>query len=162
MNPAWLHRMIVLADSEVKSLTVADQVLGFVRNGDMISLRERGELQGALCINAKTLSLWYGVGPLRDHRLADSMRVIVCGGREYANRERIAEVLGMCGIDTVVVTGGARGTDRIAHEEAVVLGFETEILDSGIDLVIAFPGRRGTADMIDRAERAGVEVRRFL
>ena len=34
-----------------------------------------------------------------------------------------------------------------------------EMLDSGIDLVIAFPGGRGTADMVRRARKAGVEVR---
>lgn len=35
-----------------------------------------------------------------------------------------------------------------------------EMLESGIDLVIALPGGRGTADMVRRAEGAGVPVRR--
>lgn len=31
-----------------------------------------------------------------------------------------------------------------------------EILDSGVELLVAFPGGRGTADMVDRARRAGL------
>lgn len=34
-----------------------------------------------------------------------------------------------------------------------------EMVDSGLDLLIAFPGGRGTADMVDRAKRAGIEIR---
>jgi precorrin-6x reductase len=33
--------------------------------------------------------------------------------------------------------------------------------DNPIDLVIAFPGGAGTADMVSRAEAAGIEVRRI-
>ena len=33
-----------------------------------------------------------------------------------------------------------------------------EMLDSGIDLVVAFPGGRGTADMLDKARLAGVVI----
>lgn len=33
-----------------------------------------------------------------------------------------------------------------------------EMVDSGLDLCIAFPGGRGTADMIRRCEAAGVPV----
>lgn len=33
-----------------------------------------------------------------------------------------------------------------------------EMLDAGADLVIAFPGGRGTADMVSRARETGVEV----
>jgi hypothetical protein len=34
------------------------------------------------------------------------------------------------------------------------------MLNSGIDLVVAFPGGTGTDDMIRRAEAAGIEVKR--
>jgi hypothetical protein len=33
--------------------------------------------------------------------------------------------------------------------------------ENPVDLVIAFPGGAGTADMIRRAEAAGIEVRRI-
>lgn len=33
-----------------------------------------------------------------------------------------------------------------------------EMVDSGLDLLLAFPGGDGTADMVKRARRAGVEV----
>lgn len=33
-----------------------------------------------------------------------------------------------------------------------------EIIDSGIDQLVVFPGGRGTADMVRRAQRAGVKI----
>jgi hypothetical protein len=77
-----------------------------------------------------------------------------------------------------LVHGDARGADRIAARIAAALGWEVEaypadwnrygpaagplrnqqMLDTGIDLVIAFPGGKGTADMVGRARRAGVRV----
>jgi predicted Rossmann-fold nucleotide-binding protein len=35
-----------------------------------------------------------------------------------------------------------------------------EMADTGADLCIAFPGGRGTADMVRRAAAAGIEIRR--
>lgn len=35
------------------------------------------------------------------------------------------------------------------------------MVDSGLDLLIAFPGGRGTADMVRRCEAAGVEIIRM-
>jgi predicted Rossmann-fold nucleotide-binding protein len=80
--------------------------------------------------------------------------------------------------DTTIVTGGARGADTLAEDSALSLGMQVEVhypdwdkygksagtkrnqkmLDSGIDKVIAFPGGYGTADMMARARKAGVEV----
>lgn len=34
-----------------------------------------------------------------------------------------------------------------------------EMLESGVDLVLAFPGGTGTADMVRRARKAGIDVR---
>lgn len=79
-----------------------------------------------------------------------------------------------------VIAGGARGADSAAIDWAVVnwcdfkefpadwgkhgkrAGFirNQQMLDEGKpDLMIAFPGGRGTADMVRKAKRAGVEVR---
>jgi predicted Rossmann-fold nucleotide-binding protein len=80
---------------------------------------------------------------------------------------------------TVVITGGARGADKHAKSFALEEGLETEVYkpdwkahgkaagpirnakmlaDGKPDLVVAFPGGRGTADMVSKARAAGVEV----
>ena len=107
------------------------------------------------------------------------MRVIVCGGRDYNDWPRVSQAIYELPGDAVVVTGGATGADMLALRAAVALGLAIEVhdaqwrlygrgagvrrnqkmLDAGADLVIAFPGGKGTADMVRRAERAGVPVR---
>jgi len=81
-----------------------------------------------------------------------------------------------------LVTGDARGADALARSWALVYGVphrcyvahwekhgkaagplrNQRMLDENpVDLVIAFPGGAGTADMVRRAEAAGIEVRRI-
>ena len=110
------------------------------------------------------------------------MRVLVCGGRDYidqdAIRRRLAELRDEHP-DAVVIHGAAPGADSWAGYIAGTLGLMVEVhpanwakygkaagpirnqemLDSGVDLLIAFPGGRGTQDMVSRAQRAGVEVK---
>lgn len=110
------------------------------------------------------------------------MRAIICGGRDFWDRERafawFDEIHGREGIRTVI-SGCARGGDRLGEEWADQKGLEVQrypaqwerygkaaglrrnqqMLDYGKpDLVIALPGGRGTRDMIDRATAAGVRV----
>lgn len=110
------------------------------------------------------------------------MRVIVCGGRDYADDARVRAVLD-AGIDgqpiTELAEGGAGGADEHADEWAVMRGVESktykaewakhgkaagpirnqQMLDEfKPDAVIAFPGGTGTADMVRRAKAAGVRV----
>lgn len=111
------------------------------------------------------------------------MRVLVCGGRDYADRARVFVVLDKlhaeAGVD-LIIEGGARGADSLAREWAMAhhdVASETypadwenqgsfagparnqRMLDEGRpDLVIAFPGGKGTEDMKRKARRAGVEV----
>lgn len=105
-------------------------------------------------------------------------RVIVCGGRDYDDAEMVRGVISMLALDTIVVHGSARGADSLASKAAEDLGLFTEahpadwdthgkpagfirnqeMLDAGADLVIAFPGGRGTADMVRRARRANIAV----
>lgn len=112
----------------------------------------------------------------------NGLRVIVCGGRDFADWPKGFEALdrihGETEIDAVF-HGNARGADQMAHAWAgAVIGvscFPTpaqwskhgksagpirnrQMLGQGIDLVIAFPGGRGTADMIRQAQAAGVKV----
>ena len=108
--------------------------------------------------------------------------MLVCGGREFANRQLLTEVLNRLhqerGI-ALIISGGARGADTMAEWWAKAKGVPCDVyeadwislgrkagpirnqrmLDEGKpDLVVAFPGGRGTADMVRRGREAGVEV----
>lgn len=111
-----------------------------------------------------------------------SRRVLVCGGREYSNREMVKSVLDCVHAAepvSVLIEGGARGADRLAREWAIGAGVPVEtyeadwdrhdkaagpirnstMLSAGKpDLVVAFPGNAGTADMTSKARRQGVTV----
>jgi predicted Rossmann-fold nucleotide-binding protein len=110
------------------------------------------------------------------------MRVLVCGGRDYRDKGRIDAVLDKLCAEAgylVIIQGGARGADSLASAWASMTGnyqaqFDADweshgnfagpmrnkrMLDEGKpDLVIAFPGGRGTANMVKQARKAGVEV----
>jgi hypothetical protein len=83
---------------------------------------------------------------------------------------------------TVLIHGGARGVDTMAANFAIGCGLKLEefkadwerhgkaagplrnqeMLDAGPDLVVAFPGGRGTADMVRRAKSVNVPVIELL
>ncbi|WP_080402996.1 DUF2493 domain-containing protein [Burkholderia ubonensis] len=114
------------------------------------------------------------------------MKVIVCGGREYgqevAEEQHLFAVLdaqhALSPID-LVIQGGARGADSMARLWAESRAIDclavpakwdahgrgagpirnARMLDYKPDMVIAFPGGRGTADMVRRANAAGIQVR---
>lgn len=110
------------------------------------------------------------------------MRVLVCGGRKYWNEEAVFSTLhGLAEKHgwLTVIQGGADGADLLAREWAQLCyhGLVTvradwaahgraagpirnqQMLDSAKpDLVVAFPGGNGTADMVRRARAAGVPV----
>jgi hypothetical protein len=109
------------------------------------------------------------------------MRVLVCGSREYDDYDQMCAVLNpLKDSISVIIQGNADGADCLARMWAVFnkiqkISYQADwetygrkagpirnqrMLDDGKpDLVIAFPGGRGTADMVKRARRAGVEVR---
>lgn len=116
------------------------------------------------------------------------MRVLVCGGRDYTDRDRVHNTL--CQIDadrgpiTCIIHGAATGADNEGMIWAQMMAesgrsithapFAAEwrkhgraagpirnqrMLDVGRpEIVIAFPGGRGTTDMVRRARSAGIEV----
>ena len=108
-------------------------------------------------------------------------RVLVCGGRDYADKARAFKVLDAAverlGL-TDIIHGGASGADDLAGQWAKARSVPSReypaewyqgkasgpirnqrILDEGKpDLVLAFKGGRGTQDMVRRAEKAGVRV----
>lgn len=108
---------------------------------------------------------------------------LICGGRSYNDRETFyATMTGLLAERTppdLIIQGAATGADTLArlwaHANGIrCLGYEANwqeqgkaagpirnqlMLDTGTpELVIAFPGGRGTADMARRARKAGVEV----
>lgn len=109
-------------------------------------------------------------------------RVLVCGGRDYSDRRSLYAVLDaahMANPIELLIAGGANGADALAvdwagwhavksqvfnadwktHGKVAGLRRNQRMLDEGKPhLVIAFPGGRGTADMVRRAEVAGVPV----
>ena len=109
---------------------------------------------------------------------------LVCGGRKFYDYEYMCrvldEIVDIYGVPDVVVHGAAEGADSLAHKWAGKRGIHREPVPADwntygvrragvrrneemlqrfpISLVIAFPGGNGTADMIQRSERAGLDV----
>lgn len=107
-------------------------------------------------------------------------RVIVCGARNYRDWDHVQRVLDEVLVeDDIVVTGGAKGADYLANSYATLNDMELEVYPAdwdnygrgagpirnkymaGLDdvrLVVAFPGGRGTASMVEIAEEYGIPV----
>jgi hypothetical protein len=96
--------------------------------------------------------------------------VLVCGGRDFADRDWLFRVLDELG-PSEVIHGAARGADRLAGEWARARGvacreypadWKGQGRGAGFrrnpDLVVAFPGGRSTADMVAKAGKAEVKV----
>jgi hypothetical protein len=110
------------------------------------------------------------------------LRVLVCGGRAFTDAARVKRELGALHARfnfTTVIEGGAVGADTLARQWAEEAGVHVEeyqadwatlgpsagpirnkqMLDDGQpELVVAFPGGRGTANMKEQAGQAGVRV----
>lgn len=105
------------------------------------------------------------------------MKVLVCGGRDYEWVDDFYSELDKIEI-THIVHGGARGADSLAgnYAEDHCIPCTIYYADWGQygnaagpirnkamlaeepDLVVAFPGGKGTANMIKLAKEAGVKV----
>lgn len=109
------------------------------------------------------------------------MRVLVTGGRDFSDYSLLFEVMDQIHSlrpIMVVMHGAARGADSLAGAWARDRGIVVEqylakwaehgkaagpirnqqMLDASPDMVVAFPGGSGTADMVRRARAAGVTV----
>jgi hypothetical protein len=113
---------------------------------------------------------------------AVTRRVLVCGGRYYRRADRVnltLDALHAAEPIAVIVHGCAPGADMLAQQWAAragvgAMGFRAHwdtdghaagpirnarmLKDAAPDLVVAFPGGRGTEDMVRRARAAGVPV----
>ena len=110
------------------------------------------------------------------------MKILVCGGRHYNNRKKVFNILDHVHSTRVIssiVHGDATGADTLAKEWAIARGVEQLpyparweygthmgpirntimiVENQDIEMVIAFPGDVGTADMIKKARRNGLLV----
>lgn len=111
------------------------------------------------------------------------MRLLVCGGRNYDDSKSLFATLDAYHAISPVgllINGGADGADALASNWAYTRNIprkffypdwqkfgpsagpkrNAKMLEEGKpDFVIAFPGGRGTADMVNKAKLAGVPVR---
>lgn len=114
------------------------------------------------------------------------MRVLICGGRDFGTKEheRLWALSELSRLHsemrfTEIIEGGAPGADAGARIFGDIAGVPVKtyraswfkhgraagpirnqrMIDEGKpDLVVAFPGGRGTADMVGRARKAGIQV----
>lgn len=110
------------------------------------------------------------------------MRLLVCGGRDFDDREFVFHALDKVHAKRPIeclIHGAARGADTLAADWALDRGVlcnaypadwerdgrgagpirNQRMLDQGKpDGVVAFAGGRGTADMVRRANAAGLPV----
>jgi predicted Rossmann-fold nucleotide-binding protein len=112
------------------------------------------------------------------------MRVIVCGGRDFDDQRTVHSALARLHEKhdlLVIIYGGAKGADRHAAGYAASAKKPCHLIHEGADwkthgkaagplrnqamidrhapeAVVAFPGGAGTADMVRRAEKAGLKV----
>lgn len=108
------------------------------------------------------------------------MIVLVCGGRNYNDVGSVFTSLdSLDPPPSLIIHGGAKGADACAGEWAHKRRVESKVyhanwtkhgraagpirnqrmLDAGKpDLVVAFPGGAGTADMVRRAQATGIPV----
>lgn len=102
------------------------------------------------------------------------MRLLICGGRDFNNTGAMHRWIDHLFVaaarsEFLILQDGGPGAAKLAHDWAGehgvrLLAFDgAPILSDGKpDLVLAFPGGRETADLVQRAEIAGVKVVRVL
>ena len=118
----------------------------------------------------------------RPYNKPDGIRVLICGGRDFNDAMTfgswVGGVMRSRGIATII-EGGARGADYMARRfgewaNVPVQSFPADwrkhgkgagpirnrqmLTEGRPDLVLAFEGGSGTADMVRQARAAGVEV----
>jgi hypothetical protein len=113
------------------------------------------------------------------------MRIIFSGSRNWMNEPIVLDMLKMIiskfeKDQVTIVVGGAKGLDQIAENLAKSLHLKVDVfyadwdlhgkaagpirnqkmLDSGADLLVAFPSKdsKGTRHMIDISQKAGIKT----
>jgi hypothetical protein len=109
------------------------------------------------------------------------MRVLITGGRDFDDVEMLNQTLDKLHSEhsfTVLIHGDASGADRLAGQWAESKSIAVEaypadwkkfgkaagpirnqmMLAEKPELLVAFPGGKGTADMVAKAKKAGLNV----
>lgn len=109
------------------------------------------------------------------------MKILVCGGRDYQDKDHLVNVLTFIKLHsdlTEIIHGGASGADSLSGEFARSAGIKEtvfpadwerygkyagprrniEMAEQNPDLVVAFPGGKGTRHMIDISKKKGLLV----
>lgn len=114
--------------------------------------------------------------------LENTMKILVCGGRDWANRRVIKKRLLELPCNTIIIEGGCKGADLMAREIALEIGLEVvefpaawkkygksagikrniKMLDTKPHLVLAFHDNirksKGTKHTVGEARRRGIDV----
>jgi len=114
------------------------------------------------------------------------MKILVCGGRDYANASALNQALDAIHREkhvTRLIHGAARGADVLAAAWAASRGIpahafpadwarhgkaagfrrnEAMLREGRPELVVAFPGGKGTAHMVKIAKATGVPVKQLI
>lgn len=122
---------------------------------------------------------------MSEHLLANEVayRVLVCGGRDYRERQRLEsgleELYSVYRRNLMLIEGGAPGADFLVRQWCEAKGlpharvdapwslhgrFAGPLRNSAMLLLqphegLAFPGGKGTADMVSKMKNAGIPVR---
>ena len=108
---------------------------------------------------------------------------IICGGRDFSDSamfdDAMSEIMQLRGCPSRIVEGGANGADKLAFYWATRMAVPVVELYADWDThgraagpirnqkmlddhhpkaLVAFPGGKGTTDMIARARKAGIDV----
>ena len=111
------------------------------------------------------------------------MKILICGGRDYKDQKTVDKAMDHAvrhinPDDITVISGHARGADQIGEAWAKSrdlsldlypakwetygksAGFKRNIqmLDTKPDMVVAFPGGKGTAHTVRNAKERGIDV----
>lgn len=120
-------------------------------------------------------------GAARMYKLFPAPTVLVCGGRDYANKSHVHQVLDMihrANPIELLIHGDADGADKMADEwaefrEIAVAAYpadwekhgraagpirNAEMLQENPDVILAFPGGSGTLNMVTQARKKGIPV----
>jgi hypothetical protein len=103
------------------------------------------------------------------------IKILVCGGRDYTDAETLYKVMDEITKDAgplIIVQGEARGADRLAKQWAIERGHTVRsypadwdsydsaagpirnrkmLVEENPDIVLAFPGGRGTKNMVTQS-----------
>lgn len=110
------------------------------------------------------------------------MKALICGGRYYDDRDTVFRFLDLLHAEysfSALIEGGASGADELGRDWARARSVPVEtysadwathgraagpirnaqmLSDGKPDVVVAFPGGKGTADMLRKAQDAGLRT----